>query len=447
MTMANALKPAFKTEMNLARTFIADHDFKGAWYHLERAHILGQRGLGSHLIVHIAMLKLAMRQSDVQEVCGQILRILATLPGYLFGWVPVGNSGGANVSALKPMAIPDDLKPYLLSYSLWRGIGLRLALFAMMGLVLLSLLFVETRHREGIAQVDQIWKAREQVQVAEFGATKTLKIMPLVNWHAKSPELKTEAGVSYLIEIDGNRILFDLGWNEKDTSPSPLLANMSSLGVSLQSIDTIFFSHAHRDHVGGSKWEKKGSFSLDATQLDLGNKAIFAPTALSYPNSKVARITRPQGLMEGIASTGPITRQLFIGRIDEQALVINVEGKGLVVVVGCGHQTLSRLIQRIEESFDQPIYGIVGDLHYPVPDGRLKAFGVNLQRVFASGNGPTDPISSTDIDADIAMLKERNIGLVALGGHDTSDDVLDRFAQVFGDRFRYVKVGDEIKIQ
>jgi metal-dependent hydrolase (beta-lactamase superfamily II) len=447
MKMKNEVKQAFKAEMGLARNLIADQDFEGAWHHLERAHILGQRGLWSHIVVHMTMLKFAIRQSDVREVLGQIMRILATIPGYLFGWIPVGNTGGSNVSALKPMAIPEDLKPYLLGYSLWRGIGLRLVLFTLVGLVLLAWLSVVARHREGIAQVDQIWQAREQVKVADFGATKSLKIMPLVNWHAKSPELKTEAGVSYLIEIDGHKILFDLGWNEKDTSPSPLMANMNSLGVSLQSIDAIFLSHVHRDHVGGSKWAKIGSFSLDATQVDLGQRQVFAPEDLSYPDLKVVTITRPQGLMKGIASSGPIARELFIGRIEEQALVINVEGKGLVVVVGCGHQTLSRLLQRIDESFGQPIYAIVGDLHYPVPDGRLKLLGINLQRVFASGSGPTNPISSSDIEADIAMLQKRDIGLIALGGHDTSDEVLNRFGQVFGDRFRSVKVGDGITIQ
>ena len=28
-------------------------------------------------------------------------------------WVPTGNTGGANVNPLKPMPVPDDLRPYL----------------------------------------------------------------------------------------------------------------------------------------------------------------------------------------------------------------------------------------------------------------------------------------------------------------------------------------------
>jgi hypothetical protein len=97
MTMKGELRRAFKTEMGLAHNLIADQDFEGAWYHLERAHILGQRGLWSHIVVHMTMLNFAIRRSDVREVLGQIMRILATIPGYLFGWIPVGNTGGSNV--------------------------------------------------------------------------------------------------------------------------------------------------------------------------------------------------------------------------------------------------------------------------------------------------------------------------------------------------------------
>jgi 7,8-dihydropterin-6-yl-methyl-4-(beta-D-ribofuranosyl)aminobenzene 5'-phosphate synthase len=345
------------------------------------------------------------------------------------------------------MTIPDDLKTYFAGFRLWHGIVARIIIFFAIALTAFAWIVVVRGHREGIAQVDQIWRTREMVQVGEFGTTKSLRITPLVNWHAASPKLKTEAGVSYLVETDGHKILFDLGWNENNTSPSPLVANMNTLGVSLRSIDTVFLSHAHRDHMGGSQWQRQSSFSLDGNQLKLHGKRVFASAPLVYPGLKVERVVEPQRLLDGIASTGPIARKLFIGRIDEQALVVNLQGKGLVVIVGCGHQTLPRLLQRIEESFHQPIYAIVGDLHYPIPDGRLNALGINLQRVLASGSGPTDPITRSDIEADIVKLQNIDVGLVALGGHDTSDEILNYFAQVFGNRYRSVKVGDPITIQ
>ena len=41
---------------------------------------------------------------------GQLMRIALVPVGHLFGRLPVGNTGGANVSAFKPMAIPPELE-------------------------------------------------------------------------------------------------------------------------------------------------------------------------------------------------------------------------------------------------------------------------------------------------------------------------------------------------
>jgi hypothetical protein len=57
----------------------------------------------------VLMLMAGFLRRDVREVLGQIPRIVASL---LFSrtWVPVGNTGRARVSAVKPMPVPDDLR-------------------------------------------------------------------------------------------------------------------------------------------------------------------------------------------------------------------------------------------------------------------------------------------------------------------------------------------------
>jgi len=62
--------------------------------------------------VHWLMLKLGASVGDWREVLGQVSRILAAS---LFSriWVPIGNTGRANVSALRPMSIPEDLRAVL----------------------------------------------------------------------------------------------------------------------------------------------------------------------------------------------------------------------------------------------------------------------------------------------------------------------------------------------
>jgi hypothetical protein len=55
------------------------------------------------------MLQWGIRHRRPREVLGQVLRLLGAATKTAIGLVPEGNTGGANVSALKPMPIPQDL--------------------------------------------------------------------------------------------------------------------------------------------------------------------------------------------------------------------------------------------------------------------------------------------------------------------------------------------------
>jgi len=300
--------------------------------------------------------------------------------------------------------------------------------------------------QQGKAQVESEWNATQVNKISNFGSTKTLSILPLVNWNTAHDRFKGEAGVSYLIKTDNQTLLFDVGFNAKGESPSPLQHNMQQLGITVNDIDSLFLSHHHLDHSGGQQWVNKNTISLGTKQVDLKGKTIYSPTAIEYPNTRVKVIPDASVVGPGLASIGAISRQLFMGRIEEQALAINVEGKGLVLIVGCGHQTLPKILQRTQQVFDEPIYGLVGDLHYPVPQGRLSLLGINLQRIFASGSGPLEPIEAATIENEIELLKQINPSLVALGSHDTSNEVIEDFSEAFGERYRYVRVGEWITL-
>ena len=59
--------------------------------------------------------------------------------------------------------------------------------------------------------------------------------------------LKADWGFSCLVEVENApRILVDTGTNGKI-----LLLNMGKLSIDPASIDEVFISHAHFDHVGG----------------------------------------------------------------------------------------------------------------------------------------------------------------------------------------------------
>jgi len=107
-----ALKAAYDLELDTARVARETHDHDRAFRHLARAHILAQRYTLRHVRVHWLMLWLGVATRDWQEISGQLARIVAAA---LFSriWVPVGNTGRANVSAVKSMPVPDDLRALL----------------------------------------------------------------------------------------------------------------------------------------------------------------------------------------------------------------------------------------------------------------------------------------------------------------------------------------------
>ena len=110
--MKPKLREALTRELTTARQLELRGEFGAAFAHLERAHILSQRYALAHAGVHLRMLRVGWKRRDAREVVGQVTRTLAAL---LFSrlWVPLGNTGGASVSALRPMPLPDDLRSLL----------------------------------------------------------------------------------------------------------------------------------------------------------------------------------------------------------------------------------------------------------------------------------------------------------------------------------------------
>jgi hypothetical protein len=108
-----ALRTAWSAEMVAARDARTTNDASAEWAHLERAHILSQPLPGLHVRTHGAMLGAALRRRDGKEIAGQVFRFAVAGPGSLTGRYPHGNTGGANVSAFKPMPVPDDLRELL----------------------------------------------------------------------------------------------------------------------------------------------------------------------------------------------------------------------------------------------------------------------------------------------------------------------------------------------
>ncbi len=326
--------------------------------------------------------------------------------------------------------------------------------YIMLSLLIIVLLLFSIKLiqlKSGNKKVSKEIEATHYTKLSDIGSVKNLSILPLVDFHTDDDRLKTEPGVSYLIKADDTTILMDVGFNKKKEHPSPLLHNAKRLEVSLNDIDLIFISHLHLDHVGGMHEQKQGTFSVSRGEVSLPEIPVYTPVKISpshwNPGPKNEIITEPKMLKKGIASIGVIPRNLFLmGYTLENSLAINVENKGIVLIIGCGHQTIERIIERAKSLFDEPIYGIVGGLHYPVKEGRIMIGPLNLQNIVGSDRLPWNGIKENDVNNAINAIKKVDPQFVSLSPHDSSDWSIEKFRDSFKDKYQDLKVGKEMLI-
>lgn len=296
----------------------------------------------------------------------------------------------------------------------------------------------------GRGEAERAWRQYIPPRFEQPSTVGNLSVLPLIDYHTAADSLLGEAGVSYLVKADETTILFDLGFNRRGLSPSPLQHNMDALGVARDEIDMVVISHRHVDHMGGPGAQKGRTFTIspdDPVPLDM---PAYVPDEMVHPSARVTLVTEPVELAPGVFSIGTIARSIWLlGLTWEQALAVNVEGKGIVLIIGCGHQTLERAVERTEALFDEPLYGVIGGLHLPVTGSRIKG---GVQRIIGTGKPPWRLVTKDDVQATIDHLARKTPGLVAISAHDSCDWSVDQFRSAFRHCYRDVVVGEEIVI-
>jgi 7,8-dihydropterin-6-yl-methyl-4-(beta-D-ribofuranosyl)aminobenzene 5'-phosphate synthase len=317
------------------------------------------------------------------------------------------------------------------------------ALFGVIATILVvigaALAMLRLRFRRNQQRAAEAWSSFKPEKL-DLEPVEELTIMPLVDARTANDALAGEAGVSYLIEAGSTRLLFDLGLNAQDESPPPLQRNATALAVDLDSVDAVVISHGHQDHVGGLKAQMAHSFVLPSAQLEERGVPAYVPGPMEHRTAALHVVESPQLVAPGVATIGPISRALFVlGLTPEQSLAVNLAGKGIVLIVGCGHQGVRRIVERAEVLFDEPLYGIVGGLHYPITSLRF-------QRIMGADRPPWKLMAKDDVLELIQYLKEKGLKRVVLSPHDSCDWSLNAFEEAWGSDFGVVTVGQEIRL-
>ena len=104
------LRQAYDAEMRASIDLYRQGESEAAFRHLEIAHVLGQQYVAPNVRTHYWMLKLGLKHRSLQEVWGQVLRIVLGAIGSAVGVVPSGNTGGTNISMFKRLPVDPHIR-------------------------------------------------------------------------------------------------------------------------------------------------------------------------------------------------------------------------------------------------------------------------------------------------------------------------------------------------
>jgi len=174
---------------------------------------------------------------------------------------------------------------------------------------------------------------------------------------AQRPGVGLEAGWGFaaVIELPGQRILFDTGWDG-----SMLLKNMRLLGFPPGDIDALVVSHHHWDHIGGLP-----TFLGARSGIPVHVPSCFSKRLKSEigARAQLVEIGRPGKITEGVSTTGNLGSPTGIR---EQSIVLEGDymgngERGSVVVTGCAHPGLENILAAAERS--GKVMGVIGGFH------------------------------------------------------------------------------------
>jgi 7,8-dihydropterin-6-yl-methyl-4-(beta-D-ribofuranosyl)aminobenzene 5'-phosphate synthase len=290
---------------------------------------------------------------------------------------------------------------------------------------------------------------RTQIDDFEFDWSQTMKVTIAmdnsVRFGGPIP-LTGEHGASFLIEIDGKKILYDTG------QTGAVAENLALLGTHPRELDIIVISHGHNDHGGGllrilQEARKdvevvmhEKAFVEHLSVVGSTRRSIGIPYRENVLRSVGGRWdlrATPRQLTPNLWFSGTVPRvsefeevegRLWVATgdgdvhdpIEDDVSLFCRAGRGLVVVAGCAH---SGLVNTVRHGFTvtglDRLQGWIGGTHLaPAPQHQQ--------------------------DKTIAQLETWAPEFIA-ANHCTGFAMMARLKTVFGERFIPAFVGETIE--
>jgi 7,8-dihydropterin-6-yl-methyl-4-(beta-D-ribofuranosyl)aminobenzene 5'-phosphate synthase len=291
-----------------------------------------------------------------------------------------------------------------------------------------------------------------EIRVATKMVVKNVQITVLIedSKNSAKPKLKNKHGLSFYIQAkigdDKLTVLMDVG-----PSSDALLHNVDVLDLNLEDVDVVALSHGHYDHTGGLIEALK---QMKKRVPVIGHPTVFEPKLSLMPLLRLigapfrvsdvedaggvpVLATGPVKVADGITTTGEVPRttsfesirgfwtihnRSFVDDVilDDQSLVIDVEDKGLIVVSGCAHAGIINTVKYAQKITGKSrVHAVMGGFHlWNASDKRIQATADELEKLELAFAGPC---------------------------HCTGKKAVKKVAEVFGDRFCHLQMGDVIK--
>jgi len=235
-----------------------------------------------------------------------------------------------------------------------------------------------------------------------YAESSAAQITVLYDAFGKTSTMTKDWGFSALIEYAGKRILFDTGNNAEIFAH-----NVEAKGIDLGQLDFAVVSHRHGDHTSGLNHLLKvnAAVKIYAPQENFGvfgaalpgtfyrrNESL--PSDMRYFDGRPPETFRfgspwPEGNFTWITKTTEVAPGFHLIllngtwgvdlEVKEISLAIDTPD-GIVLVVGCSHSTIEKIVEAAKSAINKPIHLVLGGTHLlPAKDDQINSIAVSLR--------------------------------------------------------------------